>query len=157
MENPAIALVKADLDSGAFQAGCREGRWRVVEFDYPRLDIKISAVKPDGTPTEYGFRADLQNYPAVAPEVRLWNLEKDCKPVGDERPKGGTRVTDTFKDWGEGTVYRPWDRQTGPHSNNAASKSHLAWNSSRDLSFIFEDLYGILVSNGRKVATPSAA
>lgn len=157
MEDPAIAIIKADLESGAFQAGCREERWRVVEFAYPRLDFMVSAIKPDGTPTEYGFRANLQNYPATAPEVRLWDLENDRMPVAAERPQGGSRVTETFKNWGKGTVYRPWDRHTGPHNNNAANKPHLAWNSSRDLTFIFEDLHGILVSNGRKVALRSAA
>jgi len=157
VEDPTVALISADLQSDAFQAGCREGRWRVVEFSYPRLDFKVSAIKPDGTVTEYGFRADLTNYPGVAPEVRLWIFEEDRKPMPDERPKGGTRVTETFKDWGSGTVYRPWDRHTGPHNNNAAAKPQLAWNKDRDLAFIFEDLHGILVSNGRKVAARAAA
>ncbi|MGQ0589114.1 MAG: DUF7665 family protein [Sphingosinicella sp.] len=157
MEDPAVALIQADLDCEAFQAGCREGRWRVVAFAYPRLDFKIAAIKPNGTPTECGFRADLTNYPAVAPEVKLWDLENDRQPVGAERPQGGQRTTQTFKIWGKGTVYRPWDRQTGPHSNNAATKPHLAWNASRDLTFIFEDLHGILVSNARPLAAGAAA
>ncbi|MBV1692075.1 hypothetical protein KRR38_31500 [Novosphingobium sp. G106] len=157
MEDPASALIRADLVSDVFQAGCREGRWRVVEFDYPRLDFKVSAIKTDGEATEYGFRADLTNYPGVAPEVRLWNLEDNRKPTAQERPTGGTRVTETFKDWQDATIYRPWDRHTGPHSNNAANKPQLAWNKQRELAFIFEDLHGILVSNGRKVAPQAPA
>lgn len=157
MEDPAIALVREALASDAFQEGCRDKRWRVIEFDYPRLDFAISAIKPDGSPTEYTFRSDVGNYPAVAPMVKLWNLEDSRKPAGDERPQGGRRVTEAFKDWGEGTVYRPWDRCTGPHGNHAATTPHLAWNSARDLTFIFEDLYGILVSNGRTVAARAAA
>lgn len=157
MDDPAVALIEADLQSDAFQSGCREGRWRVVEFSYPRLDFKVSAIKADGSRTEYGFRADLLNYPGVAPEVRLWNLEDNRKPTAEERPTGGTRITETFKDWQEGTVYRPWDRQTGPHGNNAANKPQLAWKKDRELAFIFEDLHGILVSNGRKVAVRAAA
>lgn len=128
----------------------------MVAIEYPRLDFKIAAITPDGAATEYGFRADLTGYPAVAPEVRLWNLEDDRKPEGGERPDGGPRVKQTFKDWDKGTVYRPWDRHTGPHGANTANKPQLAWQSSRDLTFIFEDLHGILVSNGRKVAARQA-
>lgn len=157
MEDPAIALIEADLASEEFRTGCDDGRWRVMSFAYPRLDFKVSAIEPDGTATEYGFRADLTNYPGLAPEVKLWNLEEDRKPIAGERPSGGKRVAETFKDWGSGTVYRPWDRHTGPHNNNAVAKPHLAWSKDRDLAFIFEDLYGILVSNGRKVATRTAA
>lgn len=157
MEDPAIEMVQAALDDDAFQAACSEHRWRIVEFAYPRLDFVIAAIKPDGTEAEYGFRADVENYPAVAPMVKLWNLDEDRKPVGDERPQGGTRVAEAFKEWGEGTVYRPWDRKTGPHGDHANVCPHLAWTSSRDLTFIFEDLYGILANNGRKIAVRSAA
>lgn len=157
MEDPAIALIMEALEAEAFQAGCREGRWRVIEFAYPRLDFAISAIKPDGAQTEYTFRADVENYPALAPMVKLWNLDEDRKLVGEERPQGGHRVVEAFKEWSEGTVYRPWDRMTGPHGNHSATKPLLAWNSSRDLAFIFEDLYGILVSNGRKIAFRTAA
>ena len=126
-------------------------------FGLALLTKVFIAIEPDGTTREYGFRADLQGYPAVAPEVRLWNLADNRKPTAEERPKGGPRVAQTFKDWGKGTVYRPWDRHTGPHGNNATTKPQLTWNPSRDLTFIFEDLHGILVSNGRKIAARSAA
>lgn len=157
VEDPAIALIEAELASEAVQAGCREGRWRIVEFAYPRLDFAVAAVRPDGSPTEYGFRADLTNFPALEPEVRLWVLDDDRKPTNEERPRGGNRVQETFKDWGDGTVYRPWDRRTGPHSDNAKNKPHLAWNSARGLAFILEDLHGILVSNARAIAARPAA
>jgi hypothetical protein len=157
MRDPSIDFIEESLSSAAFQSGCREGRWRVVRFEYPVLDFYISAIEEGGGTSEYGFRADLTNFPGAAPEVRLWNLVLDRQPLPEERPKGGPRVTETFKHWGTGTVYRPWDRQTGPHNSNAASKPHLAWRPDRDLTFIFEDLHGILVSNGRKNAARSAA
>lgn len=153
MKDPSIFQIEADLCLADFMCGVNEGRWRVIEFSYPRLDFKISAINPDGSSAEYGFRADLTNYPAQAPEVKIWNLEEDRKLATHERPKGGNRVTQSFKDWGSGTVYRPWDRKTGPHNNNSSAKPHLAWRCDRDLTFIFEDLHGILVSNGRKIAS----
>jgi hypothetical protein len=157
VRDPAIDFIEESLASESFQLGCRERRWRVERFEYPVLDFYISAIDEDGTPTEYGFRADLTNFPSIAPAVRLWNLAEDRPPLQQERPKGGPRVTQTFKHWGTGTVYRPWDRETGPHGDNATSKPQLAWRSDRDLTFIFEDLHGILVSNGRKNAARSAA
>jgi hypothetical protein len=157
VRDPAIDFIEESFASESFKSGCREARWRVSRFEFPFLDFYVSAVELDGRPSEYGFRAELSNFPAVAPEVRLWNLEQDRAPVGGERPSGGTRVTESFKNWGSGTVYRPWDRQTGPHNNNAATKPHLAWRADRELTFIFEDLHGILVSNGRKNAIRSAA
>ena len=157
MRDPAIDFIEESLSSERFQSGCSEDRWRVVRFEYPILDFYISAIEEDGRMSEYGFRAELTNFPGTAPEVRLWILQDDRMPLPEERPKGGPRVTQTFKHWGTGTVYRPWDRQTGPHNNNAVSKPHLAWRPDRDLTFIFEDLHGILVSNGRKNAPRSAA
>jgi hypothetical protein len=55
----------------------------------------------------------------------------------------------TFQQWDADTVYRPWDRMTGPHGNNASNFPHLAWHPERRLVFIFEDLHGILNSNAR--------
>ena len=147
--DPATARVAADLEEGDFLSGCDAGRWRIVSFGFPILDFAISATEPDGTASEYGFRADLSNYPAEAPMVRIWDHERNQLLADDRRPRGGTRVEQTFKRWGDETVYRPWDRKTGPHGNNAATYPHLAWNPERRLVFIFEDLHGILNSNAR--------
>lgn len=157
MKDPAVGFIEESLASEGIQSGCREGRWRIEHFEFPLLDFYVSAIEADGSSSEYGFRAELSNFPATAPEVRLWDHERDCPPSADNRPKGGPRVVETFKAWGKGTVYRPWDRQTGPHNNNAVSKPHLAWRADRDLSFIFEDLHGLLNSNSRKnIIRPAA-
>ena len=147
--DPSIARVAADLEDGDFLSGCDAGRWRIVSYEFPILDFAISATEPDDSASEYGFRADLSNYPAQAPMVQIWNHERDTALPGDQRPKGGHRVKTSFKCWGDDTVYRPWDRKTGPHGNNATAFPHLAWNPERRLVFIFEDLHGILNSNAR--------
>ncbi len=149
IEDPGIARVAADLEQGDFLSGCDAGRWRIVSCEFPILDFAISAIEPDGTASEYGFRADLSNYAAQAPMVRIWDHERDVPLPDDRRPKGGVRVEKTFQRWGGGTVYRPWDRKTASHNNNAATFPHLAWNPERRLVFIFEDLHGILNSNAR--------
>ena len=147
--DPSIARVVADLEESDFVSGVDAGRWRIISNEFPILDFAISATEPAGTAGEYGFRADLSNYPAQAPMVRIWDHERNVPLPRERRPKGGARVQITFQRWGSDTVYRPWDRMTGPHNNNAVSFPHLAWNPERRLIFIFEDLHGILNSNAR--------
>ena len=155
--DPSIAHVAADLEERDFLNGCAAGRWRIISNEFPVLDFAIAATEPDGTASEYGFRADLSNYPAQAPMVQIWDHERNIPLPRERRPKGGARVQKTFQHWGSDTVYRPWDRMTGPHNNNAVSFPHLAWNPDRRLAFIFEDLHGILNSNARALRLRTSA
>lgn len=147
--DPSIVRVDDDLRDGALLSGCALGRWRVISYEHPTLYFAISATEPDGKQSEYAFKADLCNFPAQAPKVQIWNLDTGESLAQELRPKGGRRVQETFKKWGEDTVYRPWDRLTGPHNNNTARYPHLAWRPERRLAFLFEDLHGILNSNAR--------
>jgi hypothetical protein len=149
ISDPSGARVTADLEEMTFQAGVAAGRWRVLSDAFPILNFAISATEPDGKITEYGFQAELTNFPAQAPKVRIWDHAANAPLAVDKRPKGGPRVLKTFQSWGSDTVYRPWDRETGPHGDNARTFPHLAWRSDRRLAFIFEDLHGILNSNAR--------
>ena len=149
IRDPCESRVMEDIESADFQSGLKEGRWRIERFEFPFLYFAISATEPDGSDSEYGFRGEISGFSAQAPEVRIWDLEADTPLPQRQRPKGGKRLEDAFKDWGSHTVYRPWDRQTGPHNNNARDHPQLAWHSERRLTFIFEDLYGILNSNAR--------
>lgn len=145
--DPSIARLAADLQGGDFLSGCDAGRWRIISFAFPTLDFTISATEPDGTASEYGFRAELSRFPGQPPMVRIWDHGRNTPLPGDRRPKGGQRVQTTFQCWGSDTVYRPWDRLTGSHNSNAARYPHLAWHPERCLAFIFEDLHAILNSN----------
>lgn len=149
IEDPCIAHVAIDLENGDLLSGCNVGLWRIVSYDFPILDFAVSATEPDGSASEYGFRAELTNYPAQAPMVRIWDHGQNVSLSPELRPKGGRRVIQAFKKWDVDTVYRPWDRKTGAHNSNTASYPHLAWNPDRGLIFIFEDLHGILNSNAR--------
>jgi hypothetical protein len=147
--DPSANRVAEDLNQGDFLNGCDAQRWRIISYAFPVLDFAVSAIEPDGSASEYGFRAELSNYPAQAPMVRIWDHAANAPLPVDRRPKGGTRVQKTFQHWGSDTVYRPWERMTGPHNNNAHTFPHLAWHPERCLAFIFEDLHGILHSNAR--------
>jgi hypothetical protein len=154
--DPSAARVAADLEEADFVSGRDAGRWRIVRFDFPHLDFAISATEPDGRSSEYGFRAELSNFPAQAPKVRIWDHALNAPLAPAKRPKGGARLEKTFQQWGPDTVYRLWDRETGPHSN-AGAFPHQAWRPDRHLAFIFEDLYGILNSNARAQRLRSCA
>lgn len=157
MFDPAEARVRADLEAPGFQAGVDAKRWRVHAFAFPRLDFVIAATEPDGTASEYGFHGDVANFPATNPMVRIWDFERDAPLAVDRRPKGNQRIAITFQQWGDDTVYRPWDRMTGPHNNNARDRPHLAWRLDRHLQFIFEDIHGILNLNARAYRLRAAA
>jgi hypothetical protein len=156
VQDPSAVRVAADLKDGDFLSGVDGGRWRVVDFAFPILDFAITALDADGKVTEIGFRAELSNFPAQAPMVWIWDHANKCKLSVGRRPKGNRRDI-AFQSWGDDTVYRPWDRKTGPHNNNAANCPHLAWRADRCLNFIFRDLHAILNSNARARRIRAAA
>jgi len=89
--------------------------------------------------------------------ARVWDLATNALLAADRRPRGSTRVAEAFKAWGGGTVYRPWDRLAGAHGDWATNYPTLAWNPKRDLTFVLEDLYGLLTSNAaaQRARTPA--
>jgi hypothetical protein len=157
IEDPAKTAIAVDLAAPRFQAGVVRAYWREVSFEFPLLVIAVAATESDGTTTEYGFHFELTEYPGIAPEVYIWDLEKGHILPSERRPKGSLRVTEAFKDWGSHTVYRPWDRHSGVHNDWANKYPGLAWHSKRDITFILEDLHGLLNSNAlTRSARPAA-
>lgn len=149
IEDPSAIRVAEELGSADFLAGVEKRRWRIIRHAFPLLDIGITSTEPDGTLSEYVMRFELTNYPAQAPMVRIWDVDSDGPLPRERRPEGNSRVALAFQHWGDDTVYRPWDRQTGPHNSNAANLPHLSWRPDRDLKFVLEDLHGILNLNAR--------
>ena len=147
--DPASERVEAELNSAGFRAGVESGRWRMIAWAFPILDVAIAATEPDGSSSEYGFRIDLANFPSQPPMARIWDHEANAPLPADRRPKGNQRVTKAFQHWGDDTVYRPWDRRTGPHISNSAQLAHLGWRIDRKLTFILEDLHATLNLNAR--------
>ncbi len=145
--SPAERAAMTDLGSPRFRAGIKRRHWRQLSFAFPIFVVAVAAIEPDGSSNEYCFRFELTGFPGDAPEVRIWDTETNALLASDKRPKGSTRVSEAFKTWGKSTVYRPWDRLAGAHSNWAAAYPSLAWNPKRDLTFVLEDLYGLLASN----------
>jgi hypothetical protein len=149
--------VLADLASSRFRLGQATKRWRLLSEDFPIVMIAVSAIGCDGRPGEFAFRFELSGYPTAAPEVDLWDLSTGVRLAGQLRPQGSPRLQAAFKDWGDKTVYRPWDRKAGAHAGWAALHPDLAWRSDRDLAFILEDLHGLLTSNALAGAARASA
>jgi hypothetical protein len=145
--SPAEQAIRADLDSARFRVGVRRGQWRQVSYVFPLLVVAVASTEPDGSSREYFFRFELTGFPGAAPEVRIWDPSTNNLLAPDKRPKGSTRVAEAFKAWGGGTVYRPWDRLAGVHGNWATAYPTLAWYPKRELTFVLEDLHGLLASN----------
>lgn len=145
--NPSADAVAADFASPRFQAGVIRSQWRVVSIEFPILIVAVAAIEPDGTRSEYSFRFELTGFPGTAPEVRIWDCWANAPLPQARRPPGSTRVIEAFKTWNHDTVYRPWERLSGAHGDWARNYPTLVWHPGRDLTFILEDLHGLLTSN----------
>jgi hypothetical protein len=149
VNSPTESAVGADLVSARFLAGAARKQWRVVSYTFPVLIVAVAAVEPDGRASEYAFRLELTGFPGTAPEAQIWDLAANGHLAANLRPKGSQRVTEAFKDWtAPHPVYRPWERTSGQHNNFAQAYPDLAWHPKRDLTFILEELHGLLTANG---------
>ena len=146
-----------DLASGRFLAGVLRKRWRKVSYAFPNLLIAVAAIEPDQSSSEYEFQFDLNGFRGTAPAVWIWDSATNGMLATDRRPKGSPRLQEAFKDWGEKTVYRPWDRFGSAHNNWHRDHPALAWHTGRDLAFILEDLHGLLTSNALAGAARAAS
>lgn len=146
-----------DLTSPRFRRGEVSKYWRKISFDFPILVMAISGIDTGGNCCEYFFRFELTGFPGTAPEAKIWDISANAPLATDLRPKGSERVVKAFQDWGEKSVYRPWDRHSGNHNNFSTNFPDLAWHSKRDLTFILEDIHGLLTSNAVSSTHRSAA
>ncbi len=155
--DPSVAKVEADLAEPWFRDGVVGGRWRVRAFAFPTLDVEVLGAGNDGKERWWGFKILLDNFPSQPPHARIWDFAKDAPLDAAGRPNWDQRVRTSFQVWGCDAVYRPWDRVTGPHGDNALKKPILAWRADRRLSFVLEDLHGLLNSLARRDGARTAA
>jgi hypothetical protein len=99
------------LLGGAFLRGAARGRWRLVRMAWPYAVIAVAAAPREGSPTEYGFRFELTNYPQAPPTAQPWDMEND-RPLEPGRwPTGRSRLAAAFNpSWNAQAVYIPCDR-----------------------------------------------
>lgn len=118
--SPDERAFRAHLDEGAFQLGVDHSRWRLVSIAWPFSVIAVSASPRAGSPSEYGFRFELTNYPRGGATAQVWDLGSDRPLPGSSWPTGKSRVAAAFNPaWNPAALYIPCDR--------AAISGHEQW------------------------------
>lgn len=146
--SPDERAVRAHLESGRFRAGVAAGYWRPIRLTWPYLLVSISAAERAHGPAEWVLRFELTGYPHSAPTGSLWDQESDVSLAPDRRPKG-QRAAQLFRSdgWtgGHTAMYAPWDRLgLQAHPDWANTHRTQAWNATRDLCFVLEQVHEVL-------------
>ena len=111
MPGPDERALRADLAKPAFQLGEREGRWRLVDVNWPFAFIGVTA--KDGT--EFILRLNCHDYPQTPPTGGPWDIARNAVLAFDRWPRtSGGRVGAVFNTgWKGGTaLYLPCDRES---------------------------------------------
>lgn len=146
--SPDERSVRIHLDGGRFRAGVAARRWRLISLTWPYALVAVSAAERAGSPAEWTIRFELTGYPHSAPTGGLWDVESDTSLAHNRRPKG-QRAAQLFRfdGWvgGATAMYAPWDRVgLQAHPDWANTYRMQAWNPTRDLSFVLEQVHEVL-------------
>src|ERR1700726_2419250 len=96
--------LEAHLKSVRFQAGVEEGRWKIVRYEFPVLEVDVTAADPNsGQSATFGFQLICDNFPALGPFVQHWDHATRGRP--SPPTNGSPGVVDALK---------TWDREGGP-------------------------------------------
>lgn len=143
---PDERTLRAHLEGARFLAGVQAGRWRLLNLAWPYATFAISAAPRSNGPEEFVLRLDVAGYPHLAPTGSLWDNETDRSLEPARRPKGD-RAAHVFRtDWADGiAMYAPWDRSAlESHHDWAQKYPHDAWNPTRDITFVLNNVHNIL-------------
>lgn len=149
--SPDELVLRAHLESAAFQIGVAEGRWRLDALTWPLAVITIAAAARPGAPDEFSFRFELAGYPATAPTGCIWDLVSNAPLPGARRPKGADgHILLMFRDnWKDGkSLYAPFDRVAiVDHGPAWADKWPMSkWTPDRELPFVLRHIHDELIS-----------
>jgi hypothetical protein len=137
------------LRKTGFQAGVEEGRWEVLRYDFPLLEVRVFGRSLLGLVHPMDFQLRCDQFPALGPFVQQWDPVRGARPTPPTADEAAPSVVDALKEWSEsgnvyGGVYRPWQRGAAGHNGWAAKRPDLAWNRNRTLTFILEELHGLV-------------
>jgi hypothetical protein len=142
---PDEHAVREHLRGGRFQAGVAAGRWKLVSVEWPFVTVAVSAAERLNAPDDFALRLELTGYPHAAPTGSLWDMATNTSLAAELRPKG-ERVVQLFRadGWtgGATAMYAAWDRiGLESHADWAQTNPLQAWNPTRDLSFVLDNVH----------------
>ena len=149
------------LRKTSFQAGVEEKRWEVLRNDFPLLEVRVFGRSP-GVTHSMDFQLKCDGFPAIGPFVQNWDARTGSRPPPPPTDTAAPSVIDALKEWSEhgnvyGGIYRPWQRGAAGHNNWAKLRPDLAWHPHRELTFIMEQLYGLVSEQALWLAFREAA
>jgi hypothetical protein len=159
---PQRAL-EAQLNSVRFQAGVEEGRWKILRYAFPMLEVLVTARHPyAGKSASFEFQLLCDNFPALGPFVQHWDHAAQQRPTPPTNSSPG--VVDALKTWMRdgsnneyGGIYRAWQRHAALHGNWAGKRPDEAWRRDRHITFIMEHLYALVSEHASWLAWTNAA
>lgn len=145
---PDERALRGHLASGGFRAGEAAGRWRLVDVTWPFVTVTVAAADRPNSPSEFTLRLECTGYPHTAPTGGVWDLDTNASLAPDLRPKSG-RAAQLFRadGWtgGSTAMYAAWDRAgLQGHPEWANTHPRVAWNSTRTLTFILNNVHEVL-------------
>jgi hypothetical protein len=151
--------LEAHIRSVRFQAGLEEGRWKILRYSFPMLEVEVTG-HTFGQKVCMEFQLMCDNFPAVGPFVQHWDHRLQQRPAPLTQTSPG--VADALKTWshtgsGYGGIYRAWQRYAAHHNNWVAKRPEEAWHHDRHLTFIMEHLYALVSEHAAWLARFNAA
>lgn len=155
MVRPDIEAFNEDVNSAIFKLGELNCKWQLIRIDAegssdPLAFIRVFTAKRENSPDSYVFRLKIDNFPAIAPEVCIWDLSTNTKLTKGYRPIGSKGINTLFRtDWEHGNhLYAPYERRAlQTHSNWNKIYGDLCWKSGDSITKILHDLSRKLNSN----------
>jgi len=147
---PDECALTADLDSGAFQLGVHNGRWRPQVISWPHVIIEVAAAPRARSPDWVALRFDCTGYPQDPPTAQPWDIAMNAPLAFARWPGGKSRIPAVFRpEWKNGTcLYVPCDREsiTG-HDNWRQEHPDLIWQPTRGLVQYLAAIHELLNSD----------
>ncbi|MBI4990124.1 MAG: hypothetical protein HZC23_15025 [Rhodocyclales bacterium] len=149
-QSPDRKTLEVHLGAVRFLVGQEQGRWEMLQIDFPHLYVRIKGTDPEtGSSTTQDFHLLCDGYPLPGPFVERWDFAQGCRP---SPPKAGCcspGFCDALKDWDHenrhGGIYRAWQRYAAVHNDWANKRPDEAWHQNRQIAFILEKLHELVV------------
>lgn len=152
--------LEAQLNSVRFQAEVEEGRWEIVRYSFPALEVDVTGRDTYSAQSiTFGFQLLCDNFPALGPFVQHWDHAKARRP--EPLKESSPAVVDALKTWNHenkyGGIYRAWQRYGALHNNWAGLRPDHAWHRDRHICFIMEHLYELVSEHAAWLGRARAA